>query len=79
MAVATSDEQAALAQLAGTSKNYLYQLAKQTRVASAELAAAIEKASHIVARRSKGRLPKLPREQLCPACSTCPYQKKCNS
>lgn len=72
MQAANAAQQEALARKAGTSRSYLYQLAAGDRTASAELAADIERASHVV-RRGAGSLPIVPREQLCPACAKCEF------
>lgn len=77
MEAATAEEQKALALQAGTSRRYLYRLAEGVRVASADLAGSIEQAAEPMRKVSKGRLPRLLRTDLCPACSVCPFAKKC--
>lgn len=77
MAAATTAEQTALADAAGTSRMYLYHLSVGFRTASAELAGRIEKASKAVRKQSKGRLPVVTRTDLSPACAGCPYAAKC--
>lgn len=77
MRAATADEQAELAALAGTSRNYLYQLAIGHRTARAEMAGAIEAASRAL--RAKNRaLPVISRTALCAACAACPHAVKCS-
>jgi hypothetical protein len=60
---------------AGTSVDYLYQLAGGSRVASAELAAKIE---HAVAdlRRGDRTVAEVKRTDLCPACAACEYAQE---
>lgn len=79
MATATTAEQDLLAELAGTSRKYLYHLAAGTRNASADMAARLEQASVGISRKSKGRLPKLSRVDLCTACARCPYAGGCGT
>jgi RNase P subunit RPR2 len=76
MVAATVAEQVQLAELAGTTRGYLYQLANGYRSADASLAGRIEEASKVMHRRSKGRLSKVYRTDLCPSCRTCPYATK---
>jgi len=77
MAAATSAERQALAAAAGTSPNYLYQIASGRREVSAAMAAVIEKAAYPISKLSKKRLPRVKREDLCKACSECPYRPGC--
>jgi len=77
MIAATADEQAKLAETAGTSREYLYQLANNARTASADLAGRIEDAAEELRKKSKGRLPRVTRADLCPACNSCPHARKC--
>lgn len=77
MAAATVEEQEMLAQSAGTSRGYLYQLAGGHRQASAELGAAIEAKTKAMAKASKGRLPVIYRTDIVPACRACIYAQKC--
>lgn len=81
MRLASAPEQEELAQSAGTTRPYLYRLANSganyARSAKAELAAKLERASHEVARKSKGRLPKLYRTDLNDTCRACPYAQRC--
>jgi hypothetical protein len=77
MLLATRAEQLRLASGAGTGRQYLYQLADGRRNPSAELAAAIELSAASISKESKGRLPKLGRQDLCAACRVCPYSPNC--
>lgn len=77
MQLATTAEQTRLATLAFTSRSYLYELASGNRIASAQVAGDIEKASKILRKSSKQRLPLLKRMDLCPACAACIYAPKC--
>lgn len=82
MSLATPDEQKLLARRVGTSRAYLYFLAAdETKVhhrkPSASMAALIERETLAMHKASKGRLPKLYRTDLVPACATCPYARKC--
>lgn len=77
MAAATVDEQQLLAQRAGTSRGYLYQIAGGHRQASAELGAAIERESRAMAKASKGRLPVIYRTDIVAACRACEFAQKC--
>jgi hypothetical protein len=78
---ATPAEQERLAEEAGTSRLYLRMLAADgktyQRHAGSELAAAIEAASEVMHKASKGRLPRLYRTDLARACAQCPYAKQC--
>ena len=76
---ATTDEQAVLATEARTSRQYLYHIAGGFRTPSADVAGRIETAAAKLRRVSKGRLPKLTRADICPACEQCPYIKKCRN
>lgn len=77
MRAATPEEQQLLAERAGTSRQYLYQLSGGHRQASAELGAAIEAATRAMARASKGRLPAIYRTDLVSACRECEYAQRC--
>jgi transcriptional regulator with XRE-family HTH domain len=77
LANASTLEQDALAEAAGTSRRHLWQLAGGHRKPSAGLAARIERASAAIARNAKGRLPKLLRSQLSPVCAECEYAPRC--
>lgn len=77
MSAATVDEQKLLAERAGTSRAYLYQLAGGHRQASAELGAAIERETKVMAKASKGRLPVVYRTDIVAACRVCEFAQKC--
>lgn len=77
MLLATKLEQEELAVRAGTSREYLYQIANGIRSASAAIAGNIEKAARELRKGSKGRLPKLTRADLSATCGACPYAVKC--
>ena len=77
MSLATPEEQQLLAERAGTSRGYLYQLAGGHRQASAELGAAIERETKVMARASKGRLPAVYRTDIVSACRACEFAQKC--
>lgn len=77
MRAATPDEQALLAERAGTSRQYLYQLSGEFRVCSADLGSALERETKAMARASKGRLPIVYRTDLVPACRACEYAQRC--
>ena len=77
MRAATPDEQELLAERAGTSRQYLYQLSGNFRVCSAELGSAIERETKAMAKASKGRLPTVYRTDLVPACRACEYAQRC--
>lgn len=76
MIAATGDEIRMLADMAGTSPQYLYQIAHGYRRASAEMAGMIELMAYIIRRDAHNgstRLPVLSRADLCDACSRCPH------
>lgn len=78
MAAATADEQSNLAENAGTSRSYLYQIASGHRKnIEADLAGRIEEAAKLLRKASKNRLPKITRGDLSPVCRACPYLKRC--
>lgn len=77
MALASADEQQLLAERVGTSRATLYQYASGHRQCSAERAGEIERVTGEMARASKGRLPRLYRTDLSPACAECEYAHKC--
>ena len=77
MHAATPDEQDVLAERAGTSRGYLYSLAGGHRTASADLGSAIERETRGMHKQSKGRLPRVYRTDLVPACRACEYALKC--
>jgi len=75
MKAASRTQQDALARLAKTSRQMLYQLSSKHRSASAAKAILFERA----ARRVPGAvaLPELRRGDLCEACRTCDYARRC--
>jgi hypothetical protein len=73
MGQATTQQKAALARLAGTSVGYLYHLAAGRKIAGPELAEKIANASK--AKQFEG-LPKLLKENICPACAGCDFVKR---
>lgn len=82
MRLATTAEQEELAKLAGTKRSYLYHLAgeKATNYAREplpKLAAAIESASAVMHKKTKGRLPLIYRTDLVTACRECAFAQKC--
>jgi len=77
MSLATSDEQQLLAERCGTSRGYLYQLSGGHRQASADLGAAIERETKVMARASKGRLPVVYRTDIVAACRACEFAQRC--
>jgi hypothetical protein len=77
MRAATPDEQELLAERAGTSRQYLYQLSGGFRICSAELGSCIERETRVMAKASKARLPVVYRTDLVPACRACEYAHKC--
>jgi hypothetical protein len=74
---ATTAEQKVLVSRAGISRAYLYQLGSGFRHLTAEIAARLEKSSKDLSKASKGRLPRLRREELSPVCGNCPYSPGC--
>jgi hypothetical protein len=72
----TVREQEALAEDAGTSRQYLFHIGTGFRCAGADMAGRIEVAAAKLRRYSKNRLPELLRKDLCSACAKCPYAKK---
>ena len=72
---ATPAQRARHAKLAGTSTNYLYQLASGHRSARADLARDLELASMKVSREVEHALPILWRTDLCAACGACEHAK----
>ena len=75
---ATTAEQKELADATTKgSVNYLEQLAGGHRGCSAAKAGLIEDAAAPITKRSKGRLPRILRTDLSPACRRCPYAAKC--
>lgn len=80
MRAATPEEQELMAKAIGTTRGMLYQYsnAKTTkRHPSAERAAAFERASKVMHRQSRGRLPLIYRTDLAEACRTCEFAQKC--
>ena len=77
MRQATPEEQEILASRAGTSRGMLYQVSGGFRSFSPEKAAEIERATKVMHRASKGRLPRLYRTDLAEACAMCEYAQKC--
>lgn len=72
MAMASADEQEALAALAGLSRNYLYRLANGKRKAGPATAARIAEFANKI-QQENTELPRLSRASLCRACADCPY------
>lgn len=67
----STDEQAELARLAGTTRNYLYQVATcHRRSVSARKALAISRAATAMHVRSLGRIPKISMEEIATMCPT---------
>lgn len=79
MNLAHTEEQIELAELAGTSRGYLYHIASGDRVPSVDLAARIEVASRTLHKKSRKRLPKIMRNEICAICSECFYVNKCST
>lgn len=77
MRAASANEQKLLAELCGTSRGYLYQVAGNFRQASSELAVAIERETKTMHRASKGRLPIVYRTDLSATCRACEFAQKC--
>lgn len=77
MRAATQDERELMAQRAATTVGGLRQIANGHRQASADMAGRIEAASAVMAKASKGRLPKIVRTDICAACRACQYAAKC--
>lgn len=82
MDAASGPEQEELARRAATSRQYLYRLAAPgdllyAREARPALAAAIEEATALMHRESKGRLPRVYRTDLNSACRGCAFAAKC--
>ncbi len=75
MRAATTEQQEQLAKLAATSRKALYNLAEGVRQSSAAKAIAIEKAIKRVTGRKD--LPQVSRGDLCEACRTCEYARRC--
>lgn len=75
LAAATPEQQQALADAAGTSRAHLGHLKAGNRQASADLAARIERASKRLYKQTAGRLPLIPRTDLCAACKACEFAK----
>lgn len=82
MRLATTQEQEQLATAAGTKRSYLYHLAgEKTKAYKREplppLAIALERASVVLHKQSKGRLPLIYRTDLVTACRECSFAQKC--
>lgn len=82
MRQATPDEQVALAERAGTSRQYLHHLSasedkRYKREPSASLAAAIERETKAMHKASKGRLPIVYRTDLNSTCRGCDFARRC--
>lgn len=77
LTAATEEERDRLAAAAGTSTSYLYTIAGGHRHAKIETVAAIERASTTMSKRSRGRLPIVPRSDLASTCAECPHFKAC--
>jgi DNA-binding transcriptional regulator YdaS (Cro superfamily) len=69
-------QRAQLVAAAGPSLQYLQQLARGERAASARKAAAIEQATIEISRASPG-LPPVLRVSSCAACAACPHARVC--
>lgn len=79
MRLASVEEQEMLAQLAGTSREYLYQIGSGHRACSADLASRIERAASKINSRSarSAVLPAVLRTSLAKACGACEYAAQC--
>lgn len=77
MAAASTEEQVAMATMAGTTRGMLYQYAGGFRKCSSERAASIERATQSMHKTSKGRLPVIYRTDLSEACKACHFAQKC--
>lgn len=82
MRLATTAEQEELAKLANTKRSYLYHLAGEKdkaygREPQPKLAIALESASAVLHKQSKGRLPLIYRTDLVTACRECAFAQKC--
>lgn len=77
MSNATTGEQIKLAKAAKTSRGHLYHLSSGARTAGADLAKRLEIASTVL-RNANKKLPLLKRTELCPACGSCEYAKRCS-
>lgn len=82
MRLASTEEQEQLAKLAGTKRPYLYHLAGEKNKAykrepMPKLAIALEAASAVLRKQSKGRLPLIYRTDLVTACRECSFAQKC--
>lgn len=73
MRTATTSEQQKLAEEAGVSRGYLYQLASDVRNGSAAVAGRIAEAAERLRLRSRGRLPKITRADVSKTCAECEY------
>lgn len=74
MSNATPEEQQRLAVFIGTSRAYLYQLGNDHRGVSAAYAAKVEEGTRGLKRKG---LEPVSRTDLCEACASCPYAKRC--
>lgn len=83
MMAAEPEEQIRLAELAGTSRAYLYMLAadgkRYQRQPRTELAAAIERGTERLHKATRGRLPRVYRTDLVQTCAQCPYALQCSN
>lgn len=79
MDASTTLEKEILASQAQTAMRYLYALSNGERTASADVAGRMEQSMKELRKKSKGRLPKVTRVDLCPACAACPYSPKCST
>lgn len=77
MKAATPSEQSVLADVLGSSREYLYQLSGGFRKASPERGAAIEAASARMHEASQGRLPRIYRTDMVEACRNCEFAQRC--
>jgi hypothetical protein len=78
MVAASSEQQAQLARLAGTTVGTLYQLTSEHRHASSQLAIDLEKAAARV-KQGDVPLPPLSRMDLNKTCRGCDFAKACTS
>lgn len=76
MRTATTDEHKRLAELSGLALGYIKQVSTGARNASADAAGRIVEAANEIRKKSKGRLPRLRRADICMACYFCPHCKR---
>lgn len=75
---ATKEQIVELADHAGTSVGYLYQLASNRRFPSADIASRIEQAAELMS-RTQNTPGLLPRDFIASVCSACPYALRCRT